>query len=52
MFDYLIFGAGFAGSVLAERLANTLNSRKRERGLWCCQRPLCHTYTLLSILNN
>src|ERR1700712_118595 len=26
-FDYLIVGAGFAGSVLAERLANVLNQR-------------------------
>ncbi|AFZ66467.1 UDP-galactopyranose mutase [Deinococcus peraridilitoris] len=26
-FDYLIVGAGFAGSVLAERLASTLNAR-------------------------
>ena len=27
MFDYLIVGAGFAGSVLAERLASQLNKR-------------------------
>src|SRR5437762_14230656 len=27
MFDYLIVGAGFAGSVLAERLANGLNKK-------------------------
>ncbi|PTY07241.1 UDP-galactopyranose mutase [Opitutaceae bacterium EW11] len=27
MFDYLIVGAGFAGSVLAERLASTLNKK-------------------------
>ncbi|MGN6385207.1 MAG: NAD(P)-binding protein, partial [Verrucomicrobiota bacterium] len=27
MFDYLIFGAGFAGSTLAERLASQLNKK-------------------------
>src|ERR1044071_5211771 len=27
MFDYLIVGAGFAGSVLAERLASQLNKK-------------------------
>jgi UDP-galactopyranose mutase len=27
MFDYLIVGAGFAGSVLAERLASVLNKK-------------------------
>ena len=27
MFDYLVVGAGFAGSVLAERLANDLGKR-------------------------
>ena len=35
MYDYLIVGAGFAGSVLAERLAN--GSGKRV--LLCDKRP-------------
>src|SRR2546423_110097 len=35
MFDYLIVGAGFAGSVLAERLANGSN----KRVLICDKRP-------------
>src|SRR6478609_12051362 len=35
MFDYLIVGAGFAGSVLAERLANGLG----KRVLICDKRP-------------
>jgi UDP-galactopyranose mutase len=35
MFDYLIVGAGFAGSVLAERLANGSN----KKVLICDQRP-------------
>ncbi|MFO0603441.1 MAG: UDP-galactopyranose mutase [Polyangiales bacterium] len=35
MFDYLIVGAGFAGSVLAERLASQLN----KRVLLCDRRP-------------
>ena len=35
MFDYLIVGAGFAGSVLAERLASQLN----KRVLLCDVRP-------------
>ncbi|HEV2911749.1 MAG TPA: UDP-galactopyranose mutase [Pyrinomonadaceae bacterium] len=35
MFDYLIVGAGFAGSVLAERLANGAN----KRVLICDKRP-------------
>lgn len=35
MFDYLIVGAGFAGSVLAERLASQLN----QRVLICDRRP-------------
>jgi UDP-galactopyranose mutase len=35
MFDYLIVGAGFAGSVLAERLANGSN----KRVLLCDKRP-------------
>src|ERR1043166_7429713 len=35
MFDYLIVGAGFAGSVLAERLANGLN----KKVLICDKRP-------------
>src|ERR687884_1468531 len=35
MFDYLIVGAGFAGSVLAERLANGSN----KRVLICDRRP-------------
>lgn len=35
MFDYLIVGAGFAGSVLAERLANGSN----KKVLICDKRP-------------
>src|SRR4051812_46039386 len=35
MFDYLIVGAGFAGSVLAERLASKLN----KSVLLCDKRP-------------
>ncbi len=35
MFDYLIVGAGFAGSVLAERLASQLN----KKVLLCDKRP-------------
>ncbi len=35
MFDYLIVGAGFAGSVLAERLASQMN----KRVLLCEKRP-------------
>src|ERR1041384_3267149 len=35
MFDYLIVGAGFAGSVLAERLASQLD----QRVLICDRRP-------------
>ncbi len=35
MFDYLIVGAGFAGSVLAERLASQLG----KRVLLCDKRP-------------
>lgn len=35
MFDYLIVGAGFAGSVLAERLA----SQRNKRVLLCDKRP-------------
>lgn len=35
MFDYLIVGAGFAGSVLAERLASQLNAKV----LLCDKRP-------------
>ena len=35
MFDYLIVGAGFAGSVLAERLANGSN----KKVLLCDKRP-------------
>ncbi|MBV9957073.1 MAG: NAD(P)-binding protein, partial [Acidobacteria bacterium] len=35
MFDYLIVGAGFAGSVLAERLAAGSN----KRVLICDKRP-------------
>ena len=35
MFDYLIVGAGFAGSVLAERLASQLG----KRVLLCDRRP-------------
>jgi UDP-galactopyranose mutase len=35
MFDYLIVGAGFAGSVLAERLA----SQMKAKVLLCDKRP-------------
>ena len=35
MFDYLVVGAGFAGSVLAERLASQLG----KRVLICDKRP-------------